>query len=435
MLTKTFNDLTIFKSRRDRLNELAGEAVFILFSGEEGHLANFRAASHFVYLSGFEEPESCAVVRTGSNPSFHLFVRDKNPDIEIWDGERFGPEKAKTEFGADFVYSISDLLKCLPDIIRGCDKIYYQLGEDKEKDQLILEARYQAQQKDRRAGKTQTPIHDPNDCLAPMRVVKDKHEQEWMKHSCELSAQAHLEVMKNVKPGMNERQVLGHLLGSFYEQQAMREGYCSIIASGVNATTLHYRTNNRDMQDGDFLLIDAGAEKNYYTADITRTYPVNGKFTEAQKELYQSVLDVQKKLIQFVQPGFSLPELQDKACILLTERLVELGILSGSTAELVEEKKYQKYYPHGVGHFLGMDVHDVGFARKGEQPVPFEEGMVITVEPGLYIPVDDSEAPERFRGLGVRIEDDVLITSKEPLVMTASAPKEINDLEAIIGKN
>ena len=187
------------------------------------------------------------------------------------------------------------------------------------------------------------------------------------------------------------------------------------------------------MEDGDFLLIDAGAEKNYYTADITRTYPINGEFTEAQKKIYQAVLDVQKELITLVKVGNSLPELHEKSCELLTEKMISLGLLSGDVKTNIESKAYQKYYPHGVGHYLGMDVHDVGISKKDDKAVPFKEGVVITVEPGIYVPLEDNSAPAELRGLGVRIEDNVVVTSGEPDVLTSSAPKEISELESIIG--
>lgn len=433
MLTKTFTDLTAFVERRKRLQQSDKNNVFIFFSGREAHLSRFRAQSHFVYLTGFEEPDACAVIRTGTEPSFSLFVRDRDSAVEIWDGERFGVERAKKEFIVDQCFSISDLNKELKNLLRGAETIYFNIGEDSEYDAWVLDARKQALLLDKRSGKSQAAIADPDSVLGKMRVIKDQWEQQWIKEACELSAQAHLHVMQNVRPGMNEVQVQADLLYSFYQQKAFREGYSSIIASGPNATTLHYRANNRDMGDDDFLLIDAGAEKNYYTADITRTYPVSGKFSKPQKALYEAVLRTQKKLIELVQPGFSLIELQEKTCTLLTEQMIELGLLSGKTQQLVEEKSYQKYYPHGVGHYLGMDVHDVGAAKIGDTPVSFKEGMVITVEPGLYIPVDDLSAPKDLRGLGVRIEDDVLIGSKNPKVLTVLAPKEISELESVIG--
>jgi Xaa-Pro aminopeptidase len=432
MLINSYEDFKIFNSRREKLNELTDNSVFIFFSGSESYLSNFRAQSSFVYLTGFEEPDSCAVIRTGKDKSFTLFLRPRDPDIEIWDGERYGLDRAKEIFNCDKTFAFDNLHEELKFLIKGADKIYYKVGVDNPRDQLIFKSRAQAQQLDRRSGKAEIPIFDPNEILGPMRVIKDDNEKQWMREICKVSGLAHLHVMKNVKKAKNERQVQGDLLYSFYQQNASREGYSSIIASGVNATTLHYRANNKDIKPGEFLLIDAGAEKKYYTADITRTYPVNGTFTKAQKSIYQSVLDVQKKLISLAKIGFSLIELQEQACLLLTEQMIELGLLKGNLSDLIEQKAYHKYYPHGVGHYLGMDVHDVGFSKINDKPNPLQAGMVITVEPGIYVPENDNTAPKELRGLGVRIEDDILIGLKDPEVLTRSAPKEIAELESLI---
>lgn len=432
MVIRTFNDLTPFQKRRAQLKNLAEGSAFILFSGKESHLTRFRVQSSFVYLTGFEEPEACAVFRPGSDPEYTLFVRDKDPSIEIWDGYRYGPKEAQKVFSCDQCFSIKDLEKELPQLLTGVKDLYFSLGEDSINDDLVIKARNKAQQLDRRSGNPKISIKDPNEIIGEMRVIKDESEVNWIKESCELSAKAHNHVMKNVKVGMNEVQAQAHLLYSFYEQEAQREGYSSIIASGVNATILHYRANNKPMLNEELLLIDAGAEKNYYTADITRTYPVNGTFTKPQKEVYLSVLNVQKSLISLIQPGYSLPELQEKAIQLLTEQMIELGLLSGKVSDLIKEKKYQKYYPHGIGHYLGLDVHDIGRSKENNKPRPFQKNMVITVEPGIYIPHDDQEAPKELRGIGVRIEDDILIGSSSPVNMTATAYKEVDELEATI---
>ncbi len=434
MIINTYNDLKSFKKRRDRLNTLCGkDSVIVLFSGEEGHLAPFRPQSSFLYLTGFEEPGSCLVIRTGKVPELHLFVRDRNPAMELWDGERYGVERAQKVFSADKAYDIEHLVKELPELLRGQNRLYFSMGLDSELDKLILSARKKAQALDRRSGQSLMPIHDPSEILSQLRVIKDSDEQKWMKETCELSARAHEFTMKSVSPGMTEKQIQGILVSSFFKDNAQGEAYPSIVASGPNATTLHYRANNRKTKKGDFLLIDAAAEKYFYKADITRTYPIDGKFSQTQKDLYQAVLEVQKSLISKVVVGFSLPELQELTILKLTEVMVELGLLKGKTKELIEKKSYQKYYAHGVGHYLGLDVHDIGFSKLKDKPVPFQAGMVITVEPGIYIPESDSDVDKELRGLGVRIEDDILITKSKPDIMTISAPKEIKDLEKIIG--
>ncbi len=436
MLTRTYPDNEVFIKRREQLRKLVnGEAALILFSGQEGgYISRFRAESSFVYLTGFEEPNSCAVLRFGAEPSYTLFVPDKDPAIEIWDGERYGHELAKKEFVPDSCFPYSQLRSLLPNLLRGADSLYYSL-KDANEDRLVLEARQQAQVLDRRSGRELAGLLDPKALLGALRVIKDQQEIQWMQESCDLSARAHQAVMRAARPGINERALMGCFLNSIYSQGAMQEGYSSIVASGPNATTLHYRANNREIQKGDFLLIDAGAEKNYYTADITRTYPVGAPFSSAQKDLYQAVLYVQKDLIKKVKVGFSLPELHQISCQMLTEKMVDLGLLTGKLSELVEKSAYSKYYPHGVGHFLGMDVHDVGRSKINDKPRPFEESMVITVEPGLYVPDDDISAPKELRGLGVRIEDDILIQKQGSIVLSRLAPKEITELESIVGQN
>jgi len=436
MLTRTYTSNKIFSKRRQRLQELiTGEAALILFSGiEGGYISRFRAESSFVYLTGFEEPNSCAVLRFGSEPSYTLFVPDKDPATEIWDGERYGPELAKKEFAPDACFPRSELNTRLPTLLKGVDNLYYML-KDACEDRLVLESRQKAQALDRRSGRELAGLLDPNILLGALRVIKDQQEIEWMQESCDLSARAHQAVMRAARPGINERALMGCFLNSIFSQGAMQEGYSSILASGPNATTLHYRANNRQIQAGDFLLIDAGAEKNYYTADITRTYPVGAPFTVAQRDFYQAVLDVQKSLIEKVKVGVSLPELHQLSCHMLTEKMVDLGLLKGKTNELVERNAYSKYYPHGVGHFLGMDVHDVGRSRVNDKPRPFEESMVITVEPGIYVPLNDESAPKELRGLGVRIEDDVVVQKQGHLVLSRLAPKEITELEALVGQD
>ena len=432
MLTRTFEDVRIFEKRRQSLGEKEPNAVFVLFSGRQGFLSNFRAQSNFVYLTGFEESESCAVICTGKTQRFSLFVKPKDPAFETWEGELYGPQQAQRVFKPDECFPMESLSEHLKDLFSGRDKIYYALGEDPTWDQMVLEARDLAWRKDR-TGSPKASICDPDSVIAPMRMIKDPQERNWMRKFCELSAKTHTHVMKKVVPGLNERQVQAEILYSFYHQKATREAYPSIVASGPNATTLHYRANCRDMKKAELVLIDAGLEKDYYCTDITRTYPVSGRFTSAQRDLYQAVLDTQKQLIHRVQPGFSLMELQEKACVLLTEKMMDFGLLSGKLSQQISQQEYKKYYPHGVGHYLGMDVHDVGWRQKDAKPVPFKEGMVITVEPGIYIPLDDPKAPKEFLGLGVRIEDDVLVGSSFPEVMSSLAPKEIEELESLVG--
>lgn len=434
MVIRTYQDLQIFKKRRELLKaQCPPDSVFILFSGEEGHLSAFRPDSSFLYLTGFEEPNACAVIRTGAENSFTLFVRPRDQAMELWDGERFGPQGAIKVYGADQAYNIDQLSSKLPELLRGSQALYYALGSQSELDSLILDARKKAQALDRRSGRPLVPIFDPLSILAVLRVIKDPFEKEWMKENCAIAARAHVYTMQQIQVGQTEKQIQGHLLNGFLAENAVGEAYPSIVASGPNATVLHYRANNRRTEKNDLILIDAACEKYYYKSDITRTYPVSGRFTHSQKELYQAVLQIQKELIDLVKPGFSMAELQDKTVQLITQALIDLGLLKGQRSQLIKNKSYIDYYAHGVGHFLGLDVHDVGYYKIKDQPRPFQAGMVITVEPGIYIAPGNKNAPKEFRGLGVRIEDDVWIGRKGPEVLTSEVPKEIDEIENLVG--
>lgn len=433
MKNRTFHNLEEFKKRRAEFANKAPNSALILFSGEESGWERFRAHSDFVYMTGFEEPDSiCVFLPNGKNP-FCLFVRPKDPSKEIWDGFRYGLEGAKSVFGADEAYDIKDFAKTLPSLLLGTEKVFFQL-QGTEADWTVLRGIREYITTLGRSGRGMLPVHDPKEVIGEMRIIKSKQEIEWHREACRISAESHREVMKQVRPGMNEKEIQAILFNEFYKRQAHREGYFSIIAAGANATILHYRDNNSASKDGDLLLIDAGAEKNYFTGDITRTYPLNGKYTPAQRDVYSRVLKVQKHLISMVKPGVRYEDLQETARKQLTQELIEMGFLKGTVDQNIQSKAYTKYYPHNIGHLLGMDVHDVGLYKINGQSRLLEEGMVITVEPGLYIPVDDESVPKEYRGIGVRIEDDVLVTATGHEVMTSAAPKEISEIEDIISK-
>lgn len=431
MKNRSYEDLSEFKKRRDQLNQAGAGKAFVLFSGAEAHLERFRANSDFVYLSGFEEPDSILVFLTGSEKPFHLFVRPKDPSKEIWDGFRYGLEGAKSVFGADQSYDVSEFKKIFPSLLAGVSEVHYEL-QGSEQDLAVIRGIDQYIKTQGRTGRGLLPIMDPKDTLGEMRVVKSENEIQWMKESCELSAKAHQRLMKTIQPNMNEKQIMATLLEEFHSNGALREGYFSIVASGANATILHYRDNNDICKDGDLLLVDAGAEKRYYTADITRTFPVNGKFTAEQKDIYSRVLKVQKQLIEMVKPGLAFEVIQKEAQRLLTEELVDLGFIKESVEESLKSSSYRKYYPHNIGHFLGMDVHDVGLYKEAGESKKLQPGMTFTIEPGLYIPADDETVPASYRGIGVRIEDNILVTSSGHEVMTATAPKEVSEIEALM---
>ena len=427
----------ITKKRREALKPQLEDAALIVLANKEvvrNHDVNypFRQDSNFFYLTGFEEPDAVLVFRPGKEPETTMFVRPKDPLMETWEGFRFGPEATVNEFGVDEAYVLDELPKRLPDLLKDVNQIHHRFGQ-KEFD-LILEGALEKVRKSfGRSGKGLLPILDYWEQVGEARVIKSEEEIEWMKTAADISVEAHKEAMKFTKPGVTERQVLAVLEYHFKMAGAARPGYNSIVASGSNATTLHYTFNDQRCQEGDLLLIDAGAEYNYYSADITRTFPVSGKYSSVQKEVYDRVLDVQTSTVALARVGASFVQLQNHAVEGLTQAMVDFGLLKGKKEDLIEKKLYRKYYPHNIGHFLGLDVHDLGLYTKGKEPRPFEPGMVITIEPGLYVPPDDEEAPKEFRGIGIRIEDDILITSGDPNNLTEKVPKapaQIEDLMA-----
>lgn len=432
MKNKTYSNLQEFKNRRTKIFAALEDSVMILFSGEEGAWERFRADSSFVYATGFEEPEAIAVFAPKSDKPFQLFLRPRDPAKEIWDGFRYGLEGAVSDFGADAAYDISEFYTRLPSLLTGAERVYYSV-QGSERDLQVIRAIKQYVTTMGRTGRGALPIYDSKDIIGEMRLVKSQQEIEWMRESAELSAQAHKVLMSKVRGGMNEKEMQAILFEEFYKRRAHREGYFSIIAAGANATILHYRDNNSDSKDGDLLLVDAGAEKNYYTADITRTYPLNGKFSDAQKDVYSRVLKVQKELIEMVKPGVPFVEIQEAAREKLTQQLIELGFLKGTVADNLKSKSFAKYYPHNIGHFLGMDVHDTGLYMVGGSSRKLEAGMTLTIEPGIYIPENDTTVPKKYRGIGIRIEDNILVTPNGREVLTKNAPKEIADIEAVMG--
>lgn len=432
-------DMNIFKQRRQELAARMKGAALILHSHPEYIRNNdvhfpYRQDTNFFYLSGFEEPESILVFRPGQNPETVLFVRPKDVLRETWDGFRYGPEGAEREFKVDKAYLLSEYDKIIVDLLKPVDRVYFRWGINRDFDTKMLEILNQVRVSHGRTGRGNLPVLDAWELVGEMRLIKSDYDISVMRRACEITANAHVEAMKFTKPGVTERQILGVVLGSFHMQNAEREGYGSIVASGANATTLHYVFNDQTCKDGDLLLLDAGAEYQYYTGDITRTYPVNGKFTSAQRKVYDRVLDLQKTLITKVKPGLAFKALQDMTIDYLTDVMIDLKLLSGTRQAAIESQAFRKYYPHGVSHWLGMDVHDTGLYAKGGEPRALEPGMSFTIEPGLYIPADDASAPEELRGIGIRIEDNIVVTSNGCDNLTSSAPKEVAEMEAMIGK-
>ena len=395
----------------------------------------FRQDSDFWYLTGFPEPDAIAVITKDAKKPYTLYVRPRDPVMETWFGRRQGVEGAVKNYKADRAFSVEKFTGDLGKILNGYDKLYYRFAVDKSLDQQILQ--YFTEQRIRRL-KTAYPPHtiiDPTPIIGDMRLHKTAKEVEYMQTAATIACEAHILAMKKIKPGMNEGQVEAMMEAYMKDKGASGVAYNSIIGGGDNATILHYVENNMALKDGDLILIDAGAEFQGYASDITRTFPVNGKFTKAQREVYDVVLDVQLQCIEYTKTGNTVKKRQEFSIELLTEGMKKLGLLKGKTKDLIKKKAYMKYYMHGVGHYLGLDVHDAGryfHDQKAKQSRTFAPGMVLTVEPGLYIPPDDKSAPSKYRGIGVRIEDDVLVTKDGNLNLTAKVTKNPDEIEALM---
>jgi Xaa-Pro aminopeptidase len=433
-------NMKTFADRRDKLAKTMAGGALILASPEEtirnGSVHHsFRQDSSLYYLTGFEEPGSIFVFRPGMTPETVLFCRTKNRERETWDGFRFGPAEAKTQFRMEQTFPLEEFDNRIVGLLKGVEKLYYRQYKNHEMDEKIRSALTSLQSGQGRTGFGLLPVLDSELLVGEVRLIKEEVDLHNMRKAGELSSLAHVEVMKAVKAGKSERELHGYFIYQIMKQGAAREGYGSIFAGGANACTLHYVFNDQALKSGDLLLVDAGGEYNYFTADITRTYPVNGKFSEPQKLVYEGVLKIQKAIIEFVKPGVKFQEFHDMGADMLTDLMLDLGLLTGRKSDIIAANEHRKYYPHGIGHFLGMDVHDTGmyYSFPQKDPRPIEPGMVFTVEPGLYIPADDTSAAPELRGIGVRIEDNILVTRNGHENLTRTCPKEVADLERIIG--
>ncbi len=429
----------MYGSRRQQLlNKLGDGLLFLptapqtLRNGDVHH--EFRPGSDLHYLTGFPEPEAILLAwRTGRDRHKSvLFVMPRNKEREIWDGPRHGVRGAVSRFRIDEAHDISEVWELLPKLLEGHDRLFYTLGDDDERDQrLMQELRKIAFERRRQNPPAHPTMEDPRPVVGAMRVIKDAEEIRLMEEAARISVAGHLRAMRVAKPGMSEYQVQAELEAEFRSQGSPRNGYPSIVASGPNACILHYVKNDRRMRRGDLLLLDAGAEHEQYTADITRTYPVDGTFTPPQRAIYKAVLTAQKAGIRTVKPGAAW-DAPHKACLRsLTKSLMELRLLRGrDLGKLLKKGGCRKWFMHGTSHWLGMDVHDVGpYQDAAGKPERLRPGMVLTVEPGLYFARLDKKVPKEYRGIGVRIEDDVLVTRGGHRVLTAAVPKEVSEVE------
>jgi Xaa-Pro aminopeptidase len=392
----------------------------------------FRQDSDFYYLTGFNEPDAVAVVAPSREERFTLFVRPRDRERETWTGRRAGVEGARERYGADAAFPVEEFPEKLAELLDGAHTLYYRLGGNSEFDQTVIRQLARMRAMGWRKVRPPQTITDPGVLLHEMRLVKTDEEVALMQRAADIASEAHREAMRAARPGAKEYEIEALIEYVFRRSGAAGPAYNSIVGSGANATILHYVNNDAELKDGDLLLIDAGAEYAGFASDITRTFPVNGRFREAQRELYNLVLDCQEECIRMVRPGADMEEMHKRSVEILTEGMVGLGLLKGETEKLIEEGEYKKFYMHRLGHYLGMDVHDVGAYHREGQARPLGAGMVLTVEPGLYVPEDAEDIPDKYRGLGVRIEDDVLVTSEGFRVLTDKAPKQIEEIEALM---
>lgn len=424
-----------YRQRREQLMAKIGNGTAIFRSAPMAVMHNdveynFRQDSDFFYLTGFDEPEAVAVLAPHhAEHRFILFVRPKEREKEVWTGYRCGVEGAKEIYGADEAYPIAELDEKLPQYIEKADRIYYRLGRDRNFNEKVLYHWQRLMATYPKRGTGPTAIEDAGVILHSMRLIKSQAEVELMRQAAAISVEAHNYAQEIASPGRYEYEIQAEMERIFRLRGGTGVAYPSIVASGTNACILHYIENTRQMQDGDLLLIDAACAYGYYNADITRTFPVNGKFTGEQQALYDIVLEAQKQAIAQVKPGNPYNAFHDTAVRVLTEGLVELGILQGQIEDLIKEEKYKPFYMHRTGHWLGLDVHDVGVYQHGESPQTLQPGQVLTVEPGLYIvpqtqPAEGQPAIDpRWEGIGIRIEDDVLVTETGHEILTAGVPK------------
>ncbi len=435
------NENKFFAANRKRFFDLIEDGVAIFPAApvltrnwEVEH--RYRPDSDFFYLTGFCEPHSVAVlIKSGSKTRYLLFVQARNKTQEIWTGRRFGVEGAKKEFGAEEAFEIEKFDEEIVKLLKGAKRIYYKIGKDRELDEKLPKWFEKLRTQIRAGVTTPTEVIDPTTLVHEMRLHKTETEIDWMRKAAKITKEAHHQVMKEGRPGVYEYEMEALLDYNFRRLGANGWAYGSIVASGANATILHYTQNDRRMAKGDLLLVDAGAEFNYYAADVTRTFPVSGKYTKAQKAVYEAVLQVQIECMEMVKPGTLFHAIHDHSVRRLTELMVELGLLKGKVEKLIESSAYTRFYMHRAGHWLGLDVHDAGrYYREGQKSRPLEPGMVLTVEPGLYIEEGAEGVHKEFHGIGVRIEDDILVTKTGYENLTKGIAKSVKEVEEICSR-
>jgi Xaa-Pro aminopeptidase len=427
----------IFKQRRAAFMAGIGAAVAVLPSAPAAIRSNdvefvYRQDNDFYYLTGFAEPESVALFAPGSKDGeFVLFVRPRDRERETWTGRRAGVEGAMLGYGADKAYTIDELDRVLPRYLEAVERVYYPLGNNERMNARVLELVRGAQAMRQRTGSGPIAMLDPRELIHEARLRKRPEELEAMRRAIAISAEAHKAAMSRARGGMMEWQVEALVDYEFRSRGAAGPSYPSIVASGPNAAILHYIHNDRRMDGGELLLIDAGCEYDFYASDVTRTFPVGARFNPLQRDLYSIVLEAQRRGIEAIKPGVRFDDVHEAALRVLIDGMIRLALVKGPLDDAIKTGVYRRYYMHRTSHWLGMDVHDVGLYRVGGNSRTLEPAMVLTVEPGIYIAADDENAPEQMRGIGIRIEDDVLVTADGHEVLTAAIPKTVDEIEAL----
>jgi Xaa-Pro aminopeptidase len=429
-----------YARRRRQLMRMAGEDAIVILQAAPARIRNndahyaYRQDSDFLYLTGFREHGAVLVMVMEDDADAGrciLFCRERDATREMWDGRMVGLEGAVRDYGMDEAYDIAELDTRLRDLLRDRDRICYDLGRDPLFDQKLIGWLNEFRGTARKTFHAPEEIHALDHMLHDMRVYKSREELSIMRRSAKVAIEAHERAMRACRPGLNEADITAELMHTFIRNHC-EASYLPIVAGGANACVLHYITNNEELRDGDLLLIDAGAELDGYASDITRTFPVNGRFSPEQKALYEVVLQAQYASIDEVRAGRQWQDVHDTAVRVATEGMLELGILSGTLEEQLESKDYKRFYVHNTGHWLGLDVHDVGEYTIDGHSRELEPGMVLTVEPGIYIPPGSEGVDERWHGIGIRIEDDVAVTREEPRILTDGLVKDVADIEALM---
>jgi len=426
------------RRRKNLMAVMAPNSIAIIPSAREQVRSRdtaypFRQDSDFYYLSGFTEPDAVLVLLPGRrHGQFILFCRERDPGRELWHGHRAGPEGVCEGFGADDAFPVGDIDDILPGLLEGRERVYYSMGRSAEFDRRIMGWVNRIRTKESSGAVPPGEFTDLDHMLHKLRLYKSAAELRLMRRAADITARAHRRAMQACRSGLYEYQLEAELQHEFTTWGARFPAYPSIVGSGKNACVMHYIENSEKMRDGDLVLIDAGCELEHYASDVTRTFPVNGRFSTAQRALYEVVLGAQLAAIAEVKPGNHWNQPHDASVRAFTEGLVALGLLKGNIASLIKRNAYRAFYMHRVGHWLGLDVHDVGDYRVGDEWRVLEPGMVMTVEPGLYISAGNTQVAKKWRGVGIRIEDDVVVTEKGCEVISSGAPKTVEEIEALM---